>query len=134
MHITLMATFDSGQVGFSPERIEGIDAPRRSYNVVNGKLTLAGQHELVLHHDAQELLALPDGLYRLPTPAEQEAWATEQAKAGQIQETQASEPEQTARASEQASDNQSPEPPLQGGADSDQGQPAAKASKKASGD
>jgi hypothetical protein len=49
-------------------------------------VVLDGSPDEVLRRDAEELLGLPGGLYRLPTPGEQEAWMTTQRNKGMIQE------------------------------------------------
>lgn len=85
MQIILMATVESGQAAFSAEQIEGIPAPERRYDIVNGRVVLAGFPDVVLHHDADILLA--SSIYRMPTPAEQKKMAQEAQQASQAQES-----------------------------------------------
>ncbi len=86
MEITLICKHETGQATFPAKRISGHQASERRYNIVDHKVVLEGHHDDVLKADAQELLAMPDGLYRMPTAAEQEQWQKETEKAKQIQE------------------------------------------------
>lgn len=72
MEITLMCAHQSGQAAFNAEWIEGIPAPQRRYDICGGKVVLAGYSDTILHHDAEDLLK--QSIFRMPTPAEQEAW------------------------------------------------------------
>lgn len=86
MEIILMCPgAESGQSAFRAEMIEGIQAPERRYNIVNGRVVLSGYEDSVLHHDADELLKNP--LYRMPTPAEQNEMAGQPFKVGELQES-----------------------------------------------
>jgi hypothetical protein len=60
--------------------------PTRFYAVENHHVILDGLPDDVLRHDADELLAIPSGPYRMPTPAEQEQFACAQQAKGMIQE------------------------------------------------
>lgn len=72
MQILLMCAHAYGSVGFPAKWIDGHHAPERRYAIRNGQVILDnGLAEAILHHDAEELLKNP--LYRMPTPAEQEA-------------------------------------------------------------
>lgn len=86
MEIVLMCPgAESGQSAFLPEMIEGIPAPERRYNILNGKITLAGQPDAVLHHDADELLK--QSIFRMPTLQEQEQMFQEAQQASMAQES-----------------------------------------------
>ena len=74
--ITLKCSASTGSAAFHAEMIEGIQVPSRRYAITDNEIRLDGFDEIILQHDAQELLNMPDGLYRMPTPAEQDV-ATE---------------------------------------------------------
>lgn len=85
MEILLMCPGAStGQAAFVAELIEGIRAPERRYDIKDGKIVLSGFDEVILHHDADELLVNP--MYRMPTPAEQEQMAQAQMKISTAEE------------------------------------------------
>lgn len=86
MQITLKCKHSYGMVSFPASRIEGLPIPERHYDIVNGFVTLVGYNDTVLHHDCEELLAMPNGLYRMPTPAEQEALTQQAQQASTAQE------------------------------------------------
>src|SRR5579885_23258 len=75
----------SGQAAFQAELIEGIPAPERHYNIQDGKIVLSGFSDVVLHHDAEELLN--QSLFRMPTPQEQEQMVQQAQQSGTIQES-----------------------------------------------
>lgn len=75
----------TGQAAFRAELIEGIWAPERRYDIQDGKIVLSGFDEVILHHDADELLK--QSLFRMPTPAEQEATTQQAQQSGQILES-----------------------------------------------
>lgn len=87
MEIMLMCKNSSGSVAFSAGLVEGLPAPTRKYLIVDGKITLSGYSDAILHHDADELLNMPSGLYRMPTPAEQEQMFQEAQQASMAQES-----------------------------------------------
>lgn len=87
MSITLICKYDNGSAPFHPELIEGIEAPARSYAVVDGEMELSGYPDVVLSHDAIYLLSIPGGLYRMPTPEEQEQAAKAKRKAATVEES-----------------------------------------------
>ncbi|GHO99545.1 hypothetical protein KSF_095930 [Reticulibacter mediterranei] len=62
------------------------EMPTRFYVVENHQVILDGFSDDVLRHDADELLGIPGGPYRMPTPAEQEQFARAQQAKGMIQE------------------------------------------------
>ncbi len=76
MQITLKCAHESGSAAFSAEMIEAVQAPERRYEIVNGMVILDGYPDVVLHHDADELLRNP--LYRMLTPGEQDALAAKE--------------------------------------------------------
>lgn len=85
MQITLMCPGAiSGQAAFPAELIEGIPTPERRYQIIDGTITLSGFSDSVLHHDAEELLK--NGLYRMPTPTEQDEMAQAAQQASMVQE------------------------------------------------
>lgn len=84
MQITLKCIYESGSVAFPAERIEGLPVAARQYAIVNNLLTVAGA-EVVVHHDVEQLLQQP--IYRMLTPAEQEALATQVEAANMVQES-----------------------------------------------
>lgn len=85
MQIILMCQHESGSVAFHAKFIDGIPAPERRYDIRNHQVILDnGLAEAILHHDAEELLR--NSLYRLPTPAEQEAMAKASQQAMTVQE------------------------------------------------
>lgn len=85
MQIVLKCKYDHGSVGFPKGRIDGLPVDERRYEIVNGFVTIAGE-DAIVHHDVEELLAVPGGLYRMPTLAEQEAIAQEAQQASIAQE------------------------------------------------
>jgi hypothetical protein len=87
MTITLKCKYDNGYVAFHAEMIEGVKAPERRYVAVNGEMLLDGYPDIVLKSDAIYLLSIPGGLYRMPTPAEQDAKANAQRKAATVEES-----------------------------------------------
>lgn len=91
MEIILVSKHETGQAALHAKRIGGHLAPERQYHIINHKLTLSGHPDKVLKSDAQELLNMPNGLYRMPTPAEQEQWRREEQEANQIQESEQGE-------------------------------------------
>ena len=86
MEIKLICRDVSGSVAFSAGLIDGLPAPERRYEIAEHQVVLAGYDDYVLHHDADELLAMPNGMYRMPTPAEQDAQAQAQQQASVVQE------------------------------------------------
>jgi hypothetical protein len=84
MEIVLIVNAESGQSAFPAESIEGILAPERRYNIINGKIVLSGFSDAILHHDADVLLSM--SLFRMPTPAEQDAMFQEAQQASTAQE------------------------------------------------
>lgn len=80
MQMLLICAHESGQAAFAAKWIEGIPAPERRYQIIDHRVVLDnGFADAIIHHDVEELLRNP--LYRMPTPAEQEAWMhTEQKK------------------------------------------------------
>lgn len=86
MQILLMCQHESGQVAFNAEFIEGLPVPQRRYDIRNYQVVLDGGFaDVIVHHDADELLKNP--LYRMPTPAEQEQMAGRPFKVGELQES-----------------------------------------------
>jgi hypothetical protein len=69
--ITLKCIYKAGSVAFRAEMIEALPVAERRYTIKDGEVTLSGYPDIVLSHDAAELLAMPDGLYRMPTLHEQ---------------------------------------------------------------
>lgn len=86
MQIILICQYETGGVGLNATRIDGQAVPERQYAIVNHHLLLEGDNESVIHHDVDELLAMGD-LYRLPTPAESDAFAEAQRAAASVQES-----------------------------------------------
>ena len=87
MSITLICKYDNGSAPFHAELIAGIHAPARSYAVVDGEMTLDGHPNAVLCHDADYLLSIPGGLYRVMAPEEQNAKAQAKRKAATVEES-----------------------------------------------
>ncbi|HET8911890.1 MAG TPA: hypothetical protein VFN23_10525 [Ktedonobacteraceae bacterium] len=119
MEILLMCKNSSGSVAFSAGLVEGISAPTRKYLIEGGAITLSGYSDAILHHDCEELLHMPSGLYRMPTPAEQEAMLQKTQQASQLQENV------SATTTEQGDDSDTDNAPVT---------PPAQDSKKKSGD
>lgn len=71
MKIVLMCREPHGEVALKAETIEGIEVPKRIYDIADHRITLSGFATAVLHHDAQAMLAYPGGMVRMPTPQEQ---------------------------------------------------------------
>src|ERR1700719_2430036 len=86
MHIVLLCRDEKGSVAFSAEQVEGLPAPERRYAIVDQTVTLSGYDDVILHHDADVLLANP--LYRMPTAAEQDGLAEEARAASSVQEAE----------------------------------------------
>lgn len=84
--IQLFCRNASGQIVFAKALIEGHHAPERAYDIVDHTVQLVGYPGPVLHHDADYMLSIPGGVYRLPTPAEQNAQADAQRKAATVEE------------------------------------------------
>jgi hypothetical protein len=63
---------------------EGIQT--RCYVVRDHQVVLDGYPDTALRHDADELLHIPNGPYRMPTPEEQERFVQEIRAKGMIQE------------------------------------------------
>lgn len=115
MEIRLMCRDVSGSVAFSAGLIEGLPAPARRYEIADHAVVLAGYDDFVLHHDAAELLSMGD-LYRLPTPAEQDAVAAAQQAASTVQEnTPADAPPDTSQDSGQQPAQDAPKKKSSGG-------------------
>ena len=85
MQITLMCAHETGQAAFPEELIEGLPAPERHYDIIDGQIVLSGYADTILHHDADELLKQP--IFRMPTPAEQDEMAGRPFKVGELQES-----------------------------------------------
>lgn len=86
MQLILYCRDAYGSVSFPAESINDVPAPERHYRIADHLLVLSGTDALV-HHDADELLAMPDGLYRMLTPTEQDALVQVQQTASSVQET-----------------------------------------------
>ena len=86
MQIVLICRDEKGSASFPAELIEGMRAPARRYEIVNNQIILDGYDDIVLHHDADALLAMPDGLYRMQTPAEQNEKASSKRRAKTVEE------------------------------------------------
>ncbi len=86
MQIVLVCLNGSGSAAFPASTIEGLPVPARKYPVIGYRVVLEGFADAVLHSDADELLAMPGELFRLPTPAEQEAMAKATEQASMVQE------------------------------------------------
>ena len=93
MQIILVCRDEKGSASFPAEMIEGVHAPARRYEIANNQVILDGYDDIVLHHDADALLAMPDGLYRMQTPAEQNEKASSRRKAKTVEESAPLEPE-----------------------------------------
>lgn len=87
MKIVLKCRDSHGSASFPAELIEGIHAPARRYEIADHQLVLKGHADIVLHHDAQALLSMPHGLYRLLTAEEQNAVAEAKRKASTVEES-----------------------------------------------
>jgi hypothetical protein len=79
-----MCVYTSGQASLNAGSIGGVEVPERVYVIRDHVVVLAGHPDGVLHHDAETLLA--SGVYRLPTPDEQEQRHRQQSVRGMIQE------------------------------------------------
>lgn len=87
MQIILKCKYTYGSVGFRAERIEGLPVDERHYEIAGGQVVLSGE-DFIIHHDADVLLATPNNVYRMPTPAEQEQMAQAQEQASIVQENE----------------------------------------------
>jgi hypothetical protein len=85
--IILICKYDNGSASFHAEMIEGVQAAERRYQAVNGEMVLDGYPDVILHHDADYLLSIPGGIYRMPTPEEQDAKAEAARKAATVEES-----------------------------------------------
>lgn len=88
MQITLKCRHSHGSASFPAELIEGHHAPDRRYEIKEHEVVLKGHMDVILHHDADALLAMPGELYRLPTLEEQEQATSAKRKASTAQESQ----------------------------------------------
>lgn len=86
MKIVLICKHKNGQASFAAEQIEGIPAPERRYDIIDGTIKLSGYPDVVIHHDADELLRGHAGIYRMPTPQEQNEMATAEQRKSQAEE------------------------------------------------
>lgn len=86
MDILLMCRHAHGSAAFPAKVIEGHHAPARRYAIEEYQVVLSGHAPAILHHDADELLAVPGGLYRMPTAKEQERWQRAQRAKTKIEE------------------------------------------------
>ncbi len=84
MSILLICVYTSGQASLNADCIGGVEVPERIYVVRDHLVILAGHPDGVLHHDAEVLLA--SGVYRMPTPDEQEERRRQQNARAMIQE------------------------------------------------
>lgn len=82
----LICKYASGSVAFHAAWIGGAPAPERRYYIDDYKIVLDGYAEGIVQHDTSALLAMPNELYRMPTPHEQEVFASKQAQSITIQE------------------------------------------------
>lgn len=104
MQIVLMCVHEAATTALSATRVQGEEVPDRWYTVENHRVVLSGWPDVVLHHDATELLRNP--IFRMPTPAEQEAMFQEAQQASMAQEeTIPIANEETPVETEQAPDN-----------------------------
>lgn len=92
MQIRLKCRDSSGAISFPALTLAGYQVPARHYQIVDSTVILEGYSDAVLHHDADELLAVPGGLYRMPTPAEQDAYMQVQQAASMVQEEEIGRP------------------------------------------
>lgn len=86
MHILLICRHAHGSASFPAGLVEGHLAPERRYVIQDHQVVLQGHVPAVLHHDADELLAIPGELYKVPTPAEIDALAEAERVASMVQE------------------------------------------------
>lgn len=77
MPIILKCRDVSGSVAFPSGMVEGLPQPERRYAIVDNLVTLSGYPDAVLRHDMLELLSMPEGLYRMLTPQEQNVLAAQ---------------------------------------------------------
>lgn len=84
----LICKHPSGSVAFHAAWIGGMPAPERRYYIADHRIVLGGYAEGIMQHDVAALLAMPDALYRMPTPHEQEVFAKKQAQDNQIEEAE----------------------------------------------
>ncbi len=83
----LMCRDASGSVAFPPGLVAGHAVTcERQYSVEDHVLILNDFPEAVLSRDAGYLLSVPGGLFRMPTPAEQDAIMAAQCAAASVQE------------------------------------------------
>src|SRR5690348_16004503 len=87
MKLHLICRDVAGSVSFNAEEIEGCRAPERRYQISDHVILLAGQEDFILHHDADVLLSMAENFCRMPTPAEQDAFAAQERAASIAQES-----------------------------------------------
>jgi|SRR5581483_2597740 len=87
MPITLKCKYESGSVALHVDNINGFVVHERRYEIADYEVILDGYDEAVLKHDAQQLLMMPNGLYAMPTPKEQNVKAEAQRQAATVEET-----------------------------------------------
>lgn len=88
MSILLICRNASGTISLSAECINEVYMHERHYPIMNHHVILDGYPDAVLRHDADTLLSMPSGLYRMPTPGEQDRFMQTQRSKGMIQEVQ----------------------------------------------
>lgn len=87
MHIVLKCRASTGAVSFPATTLNGWTAPARLYQIVDSTVVLSGYPDAILHQDADDLLKMPNGLYRMPTPAEQSEMVQASQAAVSVQES-----------------------------------------------
>lgn len=110
MQILLKCRNVSGSIALSAGTVAGLLVPERRYQITNHLVILEGFSEVVLHHDADQLLAQDDGLFRMLTPAEQDAITDQQRATASVQESVSPESAPSQSAQEASADNSSAEP------------------------
>lgn len=83
--ILLRASGTTGQVALQMEEVEGLPAPARSYDIVDGWLAVDASHDLITAHDAQHICAMPG--FRLATPDEQNEYSGKSRKSRSVKES-----------------------------------------------
>ena len=83
MAILIKCERATGQVALSSKLLEGNHTPERTYDIVDGFVSVDGD-PIVVNHDANEILAM-DG-FSLASPAEQEAATSTKRKAKSVKE------------------------------------------------
>lgn len=88
--ILLRCSGTNGQIALPSEEVEGLPAPARTYDIVDGWLTIDALHDLITAHDAQSICVMPG--FRLATLDEQNEYTGKSRKSKTVKEAASAQP------------------------------------------